>query len=96
MLKEPGYNTTNKLFTLVWLCLSQRRLDKEIQHEVAGKRERGRPRKTWQQCVSCNLKFLKLSEYLTSNRNSWREALRMPKTPARKKCGTWAQSGQVF
>ena len=30
MLKEPGYNTTNELFTLVWSCLTQQRLDKEM------------------------------------------------------------------
>ena len=63
MLKEPRYNTTNKPFTLVWSCVSQRCwIKKYTQHEVAGKRERGQPRKTCQQCVNCNLKSLKLSK----------------------------------
>ena len=94
MLKEPEYNTKNKLFTLAWPCLSQRRLDKKCtQHERAGKRERGRPRKSWQQCVNCDLKSLKLPNNLTSNRNAWRDALKMVKGPTSKKCGTWAQSG---
>ena len=30
------------------------------QHEVAGRQERGRPRNTWQQCLNCDLKSLKL------------------------------------
>ena len=60
-------------------------IKKCTQHEVAGKGECGRPRKTWQQCVNCNLKLLKLSKDLTSNRNAWRDILRMVKSPTRKK-----------
>ena len=75
------------------VCRSNSWIKKYTQHEVAGKRERSRPRKTWQQCVNCDLKSLKLSKDLTSNRNAWREALRMAISPTRKKCGTWAQSG---
>ena len=48
---------------------------------MAGKQECGRPRKTWEQCDNCDLKSLKLSNNLTSNCNSWRQALRMTKNP---------------
>ena len=48
---------------------------------MAGKQERDRPRKIWRQCVICDLKSLKLSKDLTSNRNAWREALRNGEKP---------------
>ena len=53
---------------------------------MAGKREHGRPRKAWQQCVNCDLKSLKLSKDITSNGNAWRETLRMVESPTHKKC----------
>ena len=61
---------------------------------MAGKRECGHSRKTWLQCVNCDLKSSTLSKDLTSNHNAWREALKMAKAPTHKKCGTWAQSGK--
>ena len=57
--------------------------------EGALKRECGRPRKTWQQCLNCDLKPLKLSK------DAWREALRMTDNPTCKKCGTWAIVNKV-
>ena len=81
MLKEPGYNTSNKPFMLV--CCSEGWI-KKCTH--------GQPKKTWQQCVSCDLKSLKLSKVLTSKCHAWREALRIMKSPTCKKCATWAQS----
>ena len=78
----------SKPLTLIWSGLSQRQLDKKCtQHEGAGKRKHGQPTKTWQQCINCGLKSLKLSKDLTSIRNAWREALRMAKIPTHKKCG---------
>ena len=84
---------TNRLRRFGHVCRSDGWIKKFTQHEVAGKKERGLPRNTWQHCVNCDIKFLKLSKDLTSNHNAWREALRMAKSPTRKKCGTWAQSG---
>ena len=83
---------TSRLRWFGHVCRSDDWIKKCTQHEVAGKQECGRPRKTWQQCISCDLKSLKLSKDLTSNHNAWREALRMAKSPTCKKCGTWAQS----
>ena len=50
---------TNRLrwFGHVYPCGG--RIKKCTKDEVAGKRERGRPRKTWQQCVNYDLKSLK-------------------------------------
>ena len=84
---------TNRLRWSGHVCCSEGWIKKCIQYELAGKREHDRPRKTWHQCVNCDLKSLKLSKDLTSSRNAWREALRMAKSPTRKKCGAWAQSG---
>ena len=74
---------TNRLCCFGHVCRSDGWIKKCTQHEVAGNGERGRPRKIWQQCVNCDLKSLKLSKDLTSNRNAWREALRMVKSPTR-------------
>ena len=84
---------TNRLRWFGHACCSDGWIKKCTQNKVAGKRELGRHRKTWQQCAKCNLKVLKLSQDLTSNCNAWREALRMAKSPTHKKCGTWGQSG---
>ena len=93
-LKNPDITLrTNHLRWFGHVCRCEGRIKKCTQHEVAGKRERGCPRKTWQQCVNYDLKALKLSKDLTSNRNAWNEAPRMGNSPTRKKYGTWAQSG---
>ena len=86
---------TNCLQQFGHICCSEGWIKQCTQHEVAGKRERDRARKTQQQCVNCNLNSSKLSKDLTTNRNAQREALRMTKSPTCKKCGTQAQSGQV-
>ena len=93
MLKEPGYDTTNRLHWFGHVCHSDGWIKKSTQHEVTGKQELSQPRKTWQQCVDCGIKSLKLSKDLTSKCNAWREALRIVKSPTCKKCGTWARSG---
>ena len=85
MLIEPGYNTANKQTN----CLHNSWIKKCTQYEVALKRECGRPRKTWQQCLNCDLKSLKLSK------DAWREALRMADNPTCKKCGTWGKVNKV-
>ena len=77
----------NRLLRFGHVCHSDSWIQKCTQYEVDGKRERGPPRKTWQQCINCDLKSLKLSKDLTSKCNTWREALRMAKSR------TWTQSG---
>lgn len=57
MLIEPGYNTTNKLFALVWSFVALP-VGSCAQYEITCKRECGRPRKAWQQCINCELKSL--------------------------------------
>ena len=84
---------TNRLRRFGHVCRSEGWIKRCTQQEVDGKREHGRPTNIWQQGVNYYLKSLKLSKDLTSNRNAWREALRMAKCPTRKTCGTWAQSG---
>ena len=51
---------TTRLRWFGHVCRSDSWIKKCTQHEVAGKRERGGPRKTWQQCGNCDLKSLKL------------------------------------
>ena len=84
---------TNRLRWYGHVCRSSGSINKSMQYEVMGKRKRGRPRKTWHQCIEDDLKIWKIPKSLTSDRNAWRNALRMAKSPTRKKCGTWAQTG---
>ena len=72
---------TNRLRWVGHVCRSEGFIKKCTQHGVAGKQERDRPGKICRQCVICDLKSLKLSKYLTSNLNAWREALRNGEKP---------------
>ena len=49
-----------------------RKVDKTI---VAGNNPRGRPRKTWLQCIKKDLAVKGLDASLVHNRNAWRRAI---------------------
>ena len=82
----------NRLHQFGHVFCSKGWIKKCTQYEVTDKGECGQARKTWQQCVNCDLKFLKLSKDLTSNCKVSRDTLSMVKSPTQKKCGIWAQS----
>ena len=43
--------------------------------QVEGVRGRGRPRKTWAEVIKADLKALKLTKAMTSDRDDWRDAV---------------------
>ena len=44
---------------------------------VTGSNPRGRPRKTWMQCIKNDLSVKGLHASLAQNRNSWRKAIHL-------------------
>ena len=50
-------------------------LRRVMQHEVEGKRPKGRPRKTWRETVAADLRKLHLREEDAKDRAKWRAAI---------------------
>ena len=46
---------------------------------VEGKREQGRPRKTWSQLISNDFRRMKLNPELAQDRRLWRRAIMRPR-----------------